>query len=74
MTHESPSSTPPQTADSHTLSIALAADESLGTVTVDAESLVALNIWMGQQLQVLENRFVDFQTPRTISRRRNSRG
>ena len=44
-------------------------------MSVEAESFIALNIWMGDELSSLEDRFIAFQTPQTSSRsrRRNAR-
>jgi hypothetical protein len=56
-----------------TIRVILAEDEGIGHVTVPAESLLVLNLWMDQQLKQLEQRFLHFQTPMNFSRRRNFR-
>ena len=75
MSHQTPSKpTSTEALGEGTLRIALYSDEALGQISVDAESFIGLNIWMGEELAALEDRFIDFQTPRTSCRRRNTRG
>ncbi len=43
--------------------IALTGEEGLGRIRVNLESFVALNIWMSRELDAIEKRHINFQTP-----------
>ena len=53
--------------------VALTPTGGLGKLQVELESFVAFNIWMTRELGILEDRFADFQTSSSTSRRKNSR-
>jgi hypothetical protein len=56
-----------------TFRLKLADDEGIGHVSVPAEPFLQFNVWMDEQLEQLEKRFVQYQTPMNFSRRRNFR-